>query len=297
MKKPLVIVLLGPTASGKTELSIDLATKLKISIHNVDSRQIYKGMDIGTAKPTKIQQQQIPHHLIDIKNPNEEITVQEFHEIALEKIQTSLLSESIALLVGGSGLYLKAITCGLTPPKVGPQKSLRDQLSEMPQTECHQILASSDDEAAKRISPNDIPRTQRALEVLYATGKSITQLETSQSPPWKILELGLDPKNLKERIHTRTHFLYNNGLVHEAFKLKDTFGEALPLLQTIGYREALQVINGDINNDDAISLTKIRTNQLAKKQRTWFRNKHNPKWLNDEQPLIEALSLIQDALR
>ena len=296
-KQQLVIVLLGPTASGKTETALDLAEKLNLEIHNIDSRQLYIGMDIGTAKPTKTQMNRVKHFLVDIRKPNNPITFKEFQEEAQLSLEVALQKQGVAFLVGGSGLYLKAITAGLRPPAVPPIKNLRKQFCELGQAQCFQLLKSSDRKASTRISPNDAVRTQRALEVLYATGQSITEQESAEPPPWKILELGLNPTNLRERIAHRTNQIYRNGLFEETKLLINEYTKELPLLQTIGYGEALQVIQGKITTEKAIETTNYRTNQFAKRQRTWFRRQHNPKWLNDEEPLKEALSLIKSALR
>ena len=294
--KPLIIVLLGPTASGKTEIALDIAEKLKLDIHNIDSRQLYIGMTIGTAKPTKKQIQRVRHHLIDIRHPDEPITFQEFHKIALASLEQNLKDQKMAFLVGGSGLYLKAITYGLQPPAVPPIKSLRQQFIEIGKKECYAILKSSDPNASARIAPADAVRTQRALEVLYATGESITQQESSKPPPWKVLELGLDPQNLRARISDRTNQLYNNGLIAETEHLVHQYSQDLSLLRTIGYGEALQVIQGNLKITEAIEITNRRTTQFAKRQRTWFRRQHKAIWLNDEEPLREALSLIHSSL-
>jgi tRNA dimethylallyltransferase len=296
-KQQLVIVLLGPTASGKTATALDLAEKLNLEIHNIDSRQLYIGMDIGTAKPTKTQMNRVKHFLVDIRKPNNPITFKEFQEEAQLSLEVALQKQGVAFLVGGSGLYLKAITAGLRPPAVPPIKNLRKQFCELGQAQCFQLLKSSDPKASTRISPNDAVRTQRALEVLYATGQSITEQESADPPPWKILELGLNPTNLRERIAHRTNQIYRNGLFEETKLLINEYTKELPLLQTIGYGEALQVIQGKITTEKAIETTNYRTNQFAKRQRTWFRRQHNPKWLNDEEPLKEALSLIKSALR
>ncbi len=295
-KQKLVIVLLGPTASGKTEVALDLAERFNLEIHNIDSRQLYRGMDIGTAKPTKVQMNRVKHYLVDIRKPNHPITFKEFQDEAQLSLQIALKRQGIAFLVGGSGLYLKAITSGLRPPAVPPNKNLRKQLCELGQAECFKLLQSSDPKASARISSNDAVRTQRALEVLYATGESITKQEGADPPPWKILELGLNPTNLRERIAHRTNEIYRNGLFQETQQLINEYTKDLPLLQTIGYGEALQVIQGKITTAKAIETTNHRTNQLAKRQKTWFRRQHNPKWLNNEEPLKEALSLIKSAL-
>ena len=294
--KPLVIVVLGPTASGKTALGIEIAKQLKLDIHNIDSRQIYKGMDIGTAKPSKKQQKIVKHFLIDICEPNHPITFHEFQKIAESSLNQNLTKNGIGLLVGGSGLYLQALTKGLQPPSVAPQQQLRAQLKEIGQYECHQILQRCDPIAAKKISISDNVRTIRALEVFYATAIPMSMQKKAKSPGWRVLEIGLDANNLKEKISHRTKQIYNNGLIEETKCLMNTFGKDLPLLKTIGYQEALSIIKGEINVTEAIQITNKRTNDFAKRQRTWFKKQHAPKWLNDEKPLIESISLIQDVI-
>ena len=293
---PLVIVLLGPTASGKTSLGIELAEELDLPIQNIDSRQLYKGMNVGTAKPNKNQLDKIDHFLINLRNPNDPITLQEFHEIAKKSIEETILVKEKAFLVGGSGLYLKAITQGFLPPAVPPQRHLRDQFSELGQEICYSILQLADPTAALKISCNDKVRTQRALEVIYSTAKTISSQQTQKKPPWRILELGLDPKNLRQRIISRTVMLYKNGLIDETEELIQRYGVNLPILQTIGYKEAIEVINGTSNQDKAIAMTTLRTQQFAKRQRTWFTKQHDAYWLNDEEPLREALSFIKSGL-
>lgn len=295
-QKPLVVVLLGPTASGKTCLALQLAEQLAVSVINVDSRQLYVGMDIGTAKPSQEQQKRVRHHLIDIRHPDQPITLQEFQAAAQLSIKQNLREQGMSFLVGGSGLYLKALTAGLRPPAVSPQPALRKQLNALGQQLCHPLLQAADPTAAARIAPNDAVRTQRALEVFYATGIPISNQQGSEPPPWQVLELGLDPSNLRERITQRTLQLYANGLIEETEQLSQRFYPELPLLQTIGYGEALKVIQGLLNRDQAIALTTQRTHQFAKRQRTWFRRQHHPHWLKGEEPLSEALSLIQAGL-
>ncbi len=294
---PLVIVVLGPTASGKTGLGISLAKQLKLDVLNVDSRQLYREMSVGTAKPTPDQQRQAPHQLLDLRAPDQPITLQEFQSIAMAAVTQSIAQSGMALLVGGSGLYLKSLIRGLRPPAVAPQPELRQQLQKLGQDICHPLLRQADPAAAKRISTADAMRTQRALEVLYATGRPMSAQQGSIPPNWRVLELGLDPADLSERIAERTAQIYTNGLIEETESLCSRYSADLPLLQTIGYREALQIIQGQLNLEQAIALTTVRTRQFAKRQRTWFRRQHAPHWLNSEEPLSEALSLIQAGLR
>ncbi len=294
--KPLVIVLLGPTASGKTDLAIEIAKTIKVDIHNVDSRQIYKGMDIGTAKPTLKQQKEIKHLLLDLAEPNNPITLNDFKREAEASLKKVLKKKKTGFLVGGSGLYLKALTNGLCPPAVGPQVELRKILKEIGQVECHQILQKCDPIAWEKISLKDSTRTIRALEVIFATGKKISLLQSSKVPNWNILELGINPKNLHERIEKRTKHMFNNGLIEETKNLCQKYGFDISLLKTIGYKEALTVIKGESSLNEAIEIANQRTKQFAKKQKTWFRSQHHPKWLNEKNSLEEALSLIQNVI-
>ena len=294
---PPVITLLGPTASGKTALALEIAERLDLPVINVDSRQLYREMDIGTAKPTAEQQARVQHHLLNLRSPDHPITLQEFQAEANLCITHELEHRGVALLVGGSGLYLKALTSGLQPPAVAPQPQLRQQLTGLGQGICHPLLPAADPKAAAKIAPADAVRTQRALEVLYASGQPMSEQATSTPPPWNVLELGLNPANLRQRIQQRTEQLYREGLVEETRRLSERYGADLPLLQTIGYREALQVIAGRLNPTDAARITCQRTRQFAKRQRTWFRRQHTPHWLPDQATSNDAMTLIEQHLR
>ena len=291
-----MIVLLGPTASGKTALGIELARELQLDVINVDSRQLYREMDIGTAKPTAAQQRAATHHLLDLRPPDQPLTLQEFQTLAMEAVNRSIQSRGSALLVGGSGLYLKALTSGLRPPAVPPQPALRAQLNQLGQATCHALLQQADPTAAARIAAQDAVRTSRALEVLYATGAAISSQQAASPPPWRVIELGLNPSDLRQRIAQRTQQLYGDGLVAETEQLKERYSADLPLLQTIGYVEALQTIEGTLSHTEAIAITTRRTQQFAKRQRTWFRRQHQPQWLGGDDPRTEALTLIRGGL-
>ncbi|WP_269603676.1 tRNA (adenosine(37)-N6)-dimethylallyltransferase MiaA [Prochlorococcus marinus] len=294
--KPLVIAIMGPTASGKTELAINIAKKINSNIHNIDSRQIYIDMNIGTAKPTAEQRKQVPHFLIDLCAPSNPINLHDFQSIAKLSIEKELKKNKVTILVGGSGLYLQALTSGLTPPAVPPQKFLRDQLYKIEKEERHNLLKFCDPVSADKIHPEDSLRVIRALEVFYATGNMFSKQKNLLPNPWRVLELGLNPGNLIERIQFRTQEMYRNGLIEETEDLIIKYGNNLELLKTIGYGEARSIINGNINYEEALEITIKRTCQLAKRQKTWFRNKHNSKWLNDESALHEALSSIYKVL-
>jgi len=293
---PHVIVLIGATASGKTELAIEIAEYLKTNIHNVDSRQIYKHMDIGTAKPSKNQQKKIKHFLIDIEDPINPINVKQFQEIAKKSIDSEIKLKKLPFLVGGSGLYMNSITKGFFVPNVPPQNSLRRQLEDLGQRECWEILKKCDPISATKINFADQIRTIRALEVFYVTGKPMS-IQTVQKPPgWKILELGLNREDLKERILQRTKYMFLSGIIEETKHLISLYGSDLPILKTIGYSEAKDVLNNNLSIDKAIELTTIKTIQFAKRQKTWFRNKNNAIWLNNKNPLKDAIIKLESFL-
>jgi len=286
---PHVIVLIGATASGKTELAIEIAEYFKTRIHNVDSRQIYKSMDIGTAKPSKNQQKKIKHFLIDIKEPINQINVKQFQDIANESIKKEINQNNLPLLVGGSGLYMNSITKGFFVPDVPPQNNLRRQLEELGQEKCWELLKNCDPLSTKKINFADQIRTIRALEVFYVTGKTLSTQKVQKPPGWRILELGLDRENLKERIIQRTKNMFLSGIIDETKYLISQYGYDLPILETIGYREAMAVLKNHLTIDKAIELTTKKTIQFAKRQKTWFRNKNNPIWLNNKNLLKDAI--------
>ena len=293
---PHVIVLVGATASGKTELAIEIAEFFKTRIHNIDSRQIYKYMDIGTAKPSENQQTKIKHFLIDIEEPFNPINVKQFQEIAKKSIEKEINQNYVPFLVGGSGLYMNSITKGFFAPDVPPQKKLRAQLQKLGQEECWELLKVCDPISTKKINFADQNRTIRALEVFYVTGKPFSSQKVQNPPNWKILELGLDRDNLKERISHRTKNMFLSGIIEETKRLISLYGSDLPILQTIGYSEARDVINNLLTIDEAIEETTIKTIQFAKRQKTWFRNKNNPIWLNNKNLLKDAIIKIESFL-
>ena len=287
---------MGPTASGKTELAIEIAKNINANIHNVDSRQIYIDMDIGTAKPTAEQQKQVKHLLIDVCLPSKPINLHDFQLIAKKSIEKDFKTHDFTLAVGGSGLYLQSLTGGLNPPAVPPQQFLRYQLEKLDKNELHRLLRCCDPIAAEKIHPEDSIRTIRALEVFYATGEMFSKQKKMMPNPWRVLEIGLNPGNLINRIQRRTEEMYKKGLIEETQSLINKYGNDLMLLKTIGYGEARSIINGKINYEEALEITIKRTCQLAKRQKTWFKNKHNSIWLHEEDVLTEALSYIYQVL-
>ncbi len=278
-KVPPLIVICGATATGKSQLAINLAQRLNGVILGADSRQIYRELDIGTAKPSLGDRQLVPHYLIDICEPTENFTVAAYQRQAQKLIQE--LNAPI-LLVGGTGLYIQAIVKGLQIPAVSPHPDLRKQLSNLGQSFCYQLLGQIDPIAKKKIEPADAVRTLRALEVFYVTGQTISSLQGENPPDYPIVQIGLatEPDQLQQRISQRTQAMVDGGLVPEVERLIDKYGENLPLLNTLGYAEIKQYLQGKISLPQAREEIIIHTRQFAKRQRTWFRKYPAIHWLN-----------------
>ena len=294
--KPILIVICGATASGKSGLALQLAQRLHTSIISADSRQVYREFDIGTAKPSLAEQKLIPHYLIDICNPTDTLTLAQYQQQA----QSLIMRENISLLVGGTGLYLKAIIKGLKIPRVSPQLELRSQLTSLGQVQLHSWLSQIDSVAASKIHPNDAVRTLRALEVYYVTGKPISEQQGENPPTYPILQLGLDCETdaLDRRIEIRTHQMIERGFVTEVKQLCQKYGTDLPLLNTLGYAEIKQYLAGEIDRQQAIADTILHTRQFAKRQRTWFRGDDNIHWFdaNSDTLVEDTWQLIQSFL-
>ena len=244
----------------------------------------------------KSNKKKIKHFLIDIEEPIHPINVKQFQEIAQKSIKREIKKNNLPFLVGGSGLYMNSITKGFFVPNVPPQQDLRRQLEELGQKECWEILKNCDPISAKKINFTDQIRTIRALEVFYVTGKPLSTQKVQKPPEWKILELGLDRDNIKERILQRTKIMFSSGILEETKDLISQYGSDLPILKTIGYCEAKNVLNNNLTIDEAIELTTRKTSQFAKRQKTWFRNKNNPFWLNNKNLLKDAIIKIESFL-
>lgn len=297
-KHPQLIVICGATATGKSGLALELAQRLNTVILSADSRQVYREFDIGTAKPSVAERQLVPHYLIDICAPTETLTVAEYQEQAQELI-TSL--HSPLLLVGGTGLYIKAIVRGLKIPRVAPNEDLRSQLSSLGQSQCYNFLQQVDPRAAEKIHPHDQVRTLRALEVFYITGCPISDQQGENPPNYPIRPIGLrcqDTDALTRRIAQRTETMVTAGLVEEVKTLAEKYGWDLPLLDTLGYREMKQYLAGEISLSEAKALTVVHTRQFAKRQRTWFRAYPDIEWFDADSPdLVDKVwRLVQEFL-
>ncbi len=291
-----LITICGPTATGKSGLALDLAQRFGSVILSADSRQVYKYFNIGTAKPTITERKLVPHYLIDICEPTETLTLAEYQEQAQSLIVNSFTAETDfatpSLLVGGTGLYIKAIVKGLKIPRVGPNEKLRSQLADLGQKQCYKMLQQVDKVAAEKIHPNDVVRTLRALEVFYVSGKPISQQQGENPPDYPILQIGLDcdVEVLGDRIRHRTEKMVEVGLVEEVKFLCEKYGAELPLLDTLGYAEMKQYLAGDISLTEAIEATVLHTRQFAKRQRTWFRGYPEIEWFDANAPdLLEQV--------
>lgn len=275
---PVLIIIGGATATGKSGLAIELADRLSSIILSADSRQVYREFTIGTAKPTVQEQNRIPHYLIDICDPTETLTVADYQMQARE-----ILSHGgVQFLVGGTGLYIKAIARGMKIPRVAPQPELRSQLEQLGQKTLHEMLRQVDAIAASRIHANDQVRTLRALEVFYVTGRPISEQQGEEPPNFPILYLALDSDRLEQRIAKRTGQMIEMGFVEEVKTLSEKYGEELPLLNTLGYAEMRQYLRGEISLSEAERLTVLHTRQFAKRQRTWFRAVSEIEWFDSD---------------
>lgn len=275
----------GATATGKSSLALALAKRLETIILSADSRQVYREFDIGTAKPSIVEQQEVPHYLIDICAPTETLTVADYQQQAQELIKSPPAPP--ALLVGGTGLYIRSIVRGLIIPRVAPNYQLRSQLQLLGQNQLYAMLQQVDPVAAQKIHANDTVRSLRALEVFYVTGKPISQQQGENPPNYPILQIGLDCHNgddLKRRIERRTAQMLEAGLVAEVELLCQKYGADLPLLNTLGYQEIKQYLAGDTTLSQAKDLIVLHTRQFAKRQRTWFRAYPEIEWFDADSP-------------
>jgi len=295
-----LIVILGATATGKTSLAIALAKYLNSPILSADSRQVYHGFDIGTAKPTLEERQGVPHYLIDIIEPDQTLTLADYQEQAQTLIAKFHAEGVTPILVGGSGLYIKAITAGLKIPRVAPQPELRSQFQELGQNYCYQILQQVDPMGATKIHANDQIRTLRSLEVFYATGQPLSVQQYEQPPSYPIVQIGLDCVDLdayRKLVSDRTEQMLANGWLDEINDLQKRYGADLPLLKTLGYGEMSDYLANKTDLETAKSLTVIHTCQFAKRQRTWFRGSGNGNlpinWLPTGSNWENAIAIIK----
>ena len=300
--KPLAIFLMGPTASGKTDLAIQLRQQLPVEVISVDSALIYRGMDIGTAKPSKAELALAPHRLIDICDPAESYSAANFRTDALREIQEISTQGKIPLLVGGTMLYYKALLEGLSPLPSADEKvrsEIEAKAALIGWVGLHQELSKIDPISAQRINPNDSQRINRALEVFYLTGKTLTELtaQKGEALPYNILQFAIAPEQrevLHLRIEQRFHKMIELGFQQEVEKLyrRPDLNENLPSIRCVGYRQMWEYLRGDYDHDEMVFRGICATRQLAKRQITWLRGWTSPiQWLDSLQP-AQALEKV-----
>jgi tRNA dimethylallyltransferase len=290
-KFPLV-ALVGPTAVGKTALSLRLAKEICAEIISVDSVQVFRGLDIGTAKPSLEEQQQVPHHLIDVADPDEPFDVADFVRKALGIIRSMTLRGKVPLLVGGSGLYLRSLLEGLAPcPGHDPivREMLRKILTNQGEKALYDLLADADPEAASRLHPNDTFRIIRALEVYLQTSEPMSmwhrrhKITSGQRLPCIKIGLVRPRKELYERIDSRVDHMLDAGFLKEVkFLLKKGYSYRLKPLQSLGYRHIISFLKGKASFDEAVSQLRRDTRHYAKRQLTWFRADPEIRWYHPE---------------
>jgi tRNA dimethylallyltransferase len=283
--RPLAIV--GPTASGKTEAAIAVAERLGAEICSVDSMLVYRGMDVGTAKPTPSERSRVPHHLLDLAEPSERFTVARFQQLARETLGDLAARGTAALLVGGSGLYLRAVVDELTfpPEDQAIRASLEGEAASLGGERLHARLAELDPVAAARIEPRNVRRTVRALEVVAASGQPFSSFAEAweRYPAANVRAAGvrLDPELLAERIRARVDAMLEHGWLDEVAGLvADGFGDWLTSSQAIGYAELALHLDGRLTLEDAVETTVKRTRNLARRQMAWFRRDPRIEWFD-----------------
>jgi tRNA dimethylallyltransferase len=307
-RDPLLVVILGPTGSGKTALSLELAARFHGDILNCDSVAIYREFRIGTAKPTPEEQARAPHHLFDVIEPTSYTTAGEYARRARRVLADIRERGALPIVVGGTGLYLRALLEGLFP---GPERSeaLRERLRSREQEKgaqhLHSILARLDRAAARKIHANDVPKLIRAIEVCLSVRQPMSEQWKSGRDTlrgFRILRIGLDPQRAKlyERINQRVQAMFDAGLVQETNQLLAKYGDAARPLSSIGYKQVLQFIKGEHELPAAVAAVQQAHRNYAKRQMTWFRREPDVHWLEGfgDQPDVQvgAVMLVQNGL-
>ena len=285
--RPPLLVVVGPTASGKTELSLQLARRFDGEIISADSRLFYRGMDVGTAKPSTAERLAVPHHLIDICDPNETLGLGQFQRLAYRKIDEVLERGCLPILTGGTGQYVWAVVEGWGIPEVAPRAELRAALEGLDSRELDRWLRALDPAAADRIDRRNIRRVVRALEVTLVTGQPVSELQRKTPPPYdlRVIGLGLDRAALYDRIDARVDAMMAAGLLDEVTRLRDAgYGPELPPMSGLGYRQLLSHLAGDMTLEAAVERIKYETHRFARQQATWFRaDDPRIKWFASDQ--------------
>jgi tRNA dimethylallyltransferase len=286
--EPLLVVVLGPTASGKTALSLSLAERFDGEIVNCDSVAMYREFDIGTAKPTASERSRAPHHLIDCVDPTNSVTAGEYARQARQVLDEIKARVRLPILVGGTGLYLRALLEGLFP---GPQRSeelrerLRQRVANGGPNYLHRILWRLDRAAAEKIHANDAPKLIRAIEVCLASRQKMSELWQQRGRDalqgFRVMRLGLDPDRqaLYDRINRRAQQMFDNGLIEETQSLLEKYGDGAGPLSSLGYKQAVQFLRREVTREQALQAAQQAHRNYAKRQMTWFRREPEVHWL------------------
>ena len=292
MDKPKVIVICGPTASGKTGLSIELAKKINGEIISADSMQIYKEMNIGTAKATKEEMQGIKHYLIDIVSPTERYSVADFKRDAEKSIEEILKKNKVPILVGGTGLYIDSVVKGIEYNEINIDLKYREKLEKIAEKEgldkLYQLAMQIDKNATEKISINDKKRIFRVLEIYKSTRKTKTELEIEsrkKKPKYSFYIFGteLDREKLYDKINLRVDKMIEEGLIEEVEKITKKYKSFPTAMQGLGYKEIKDYLEGHYTKEEVIEKIKMETRRYAKRQITWFKRNKNIIWLNMEE--------------
>ena len=289
MSKPRVIVICGPTASGKTALSIELAKKINGEIISCDSMQIYKDMNIGTAKPMVEEMQGIKHYLLDFIEPNKRYSVAEFKKDAEKAIEEILAKGKMPIVVGGTGLYVDSLIYGIEYQDIQLDEDYRKQLEQIANEKGLGILYEQakqiDEQAMKKISPNDKKRIMRVLEIYKATGKNKTEQEWESRKnevkyDFKVFTLNMDREVLYDRINKRVDIMIEQGLIEEVKNIIQKYSEFPTAMQGLGYKEVVEYLEEKCSKEEMIEKIKIETRRYAKRQLTWFRKNKQTIWID-----------------
>ncbi len=300
-KKPKVIVICGPTGAGKTALSIELAKRINGEIVSSDSMQIYKDMDIGTAKPTKEETKDIKHYLIDFVAPDQRYSVAEFKKDAENAIEEILAKGKTPIIVGGTGLYVDSLIYGIEYKDIELDENYRNELEEIAKKQglekLYEQAQKIDPEAMKKISPNDKKRIIRVLEIYKATGKNKTEQEIESRKnevkyDYKVFAINMDREKLYDRINKRVDIMLEQGLIQEVQSLVKKYNEFPTAMQGLGYKEVVQYLKNEISYDEMVDKIKMETRRYAKRQITWFKKNKQTIWIDGQKDLQENIDLI-----
>ena len=298
-----VIVICGPTASGKTSLSIELAKKINGEIVSADSMQIYDEMQIGTAKPDEEEMQGIKHYLIGNVAPTKRYSVSEYKTDAIQAIEEIIQKRKMPIIVGGTGLYVNSLIYGIDYPEIETDLKYRAELEKTAEEKGLGYLYNKaleiDKEAMKNISLNDQKRILRVLEIYKETGKTKTQSRKNKIPyDYKVFALNMPREILYDRINRRVDIMIEKGLIEEVKKLYKKYGEKLTTsMQGIGYKEVVEYLNGNCTKEEMIEKIKMETRRYAKRQLTWFRKIENIEWLDALQPAQNNVNIILEGIK